>query len=497
MLLTLTITSLFLTLFVYFALKPNSRKSKYPPSPPKLPFIGNLHQLGSIPHRSLGALSKKHGPLMLLHIGNSPALVVSSKESAEEIMKTQDLIFADRPPSLVFDAIGYRGKDVALARYGEHWRQVKKITVQHLLNIKLVESFRVVREDEVASLVEKISRASGPVNLSELVISTTSNIISTIALGRKYYDEKQSEGNGFNEFLEEFFLLLGAFHIGDYIPSLGWIGCLTGLDARLKKHSQQWNNFLDQVIAEHIGTGKDVDNGRKDFVDMLLEVEEGGSVGVPFNKDHIKAVLLDTFAAGTDSTYTAINWTLAELVRNPREMKKVQEEIRRTVRGNSRVTEDDLRQMSYLKCVIKESFRMHPPFPLLLPRNCMQNAEVMGYQVPANSRVVVNAWAIGRDPEAWDNPEEFRPERFINSGVDFRGHDFGLIPFGSGRRACPGISFAVAKMELVLASVLHGFDWEVPGGASPEALDMTEVQGATTRKKIPLILVARPYIYSP
>ncbi|XP_068647381.1 cytochrome P450 71A1-like [Aristolochia californica] len=487
--LLIIVSSLFLSLLLYFALKPKSQKHKLPPSPTKLPIIGNLHQLGSFPHRSLRALSMKYGSVMFLYIGSSPILVVSSEEAAQDIMKTHDLVFSDRPSSIISDELFYRGKDVAFAPYGEYWRQVRKISVLHLLSTKRVESFRAVREKEVARMLEKISQASGPINLSKLIISTTNNTMSRIALG-KYYEGKLSGGIDFHQLLAEFLILLGTIHIGDIFPSLAWIGRLTGLDARLKKNFQQWDDFLEQVIQDHNEKRNNTsEHGPQDLVDILLEVQRDGSIGIPLHKDHIKAVILDNFAAGTDTTYTTIVWALAELIRHPTAMKKAQEEIRRIIHGNSIVSEDDIGKMSYLKCVIKEALRLHPPLPLLVQRKSRQDIEVKGFHIPAKTQVMVNAWAIARDPKSWTDPESFLPERFINSEVDFRGQYMKLIPFGAGRRGCPGIPFAIATVELVLANLLHGFDWELPG----EALDMSEVFGITVHKKSPLVLVPRPH----
>lgn len=196
----------------------------------------------------------------------------------------------------------------------------------------------------------------------------------------------------------------------------------------------------------------------------------------------------DAFAAGTDTTYTVLEWAMTELLRHPNAMQRVQAEARRIAGDKSSITEDDLDQMRYLKAVIKETLRLHPPIPLLIPRESTQDTKVKGYDVAAGTRVIVNSWAITRDPLLWDSPEEFRPERFLNSSIDFKGHDFELIPFGAGRRGCPGIAFSIAVDELVLANLLHKFDWRLPDGV--EELDMTESTGLTIHKKFPLIASA-------
>ncbi|KAL5998225.1 hypothetical protein ACLOJK_009163 [Asimina triloba] len=208
--------------------------------------------------------------------------------------------------------------------------------------------------------------------------------------------------------------------------------------------------------------------------------------------------LQDMFAAGTGSTFAAVEWTMAELMRNPKSMQKLQEEVRGVAGGQSMVTGDNLHQMKYLKSVVKECLRMHPPIPLV-PRQSTEEVKIGGYHIPANTSVLINTWAIGMDPKFWENPEKFQPERFLSSSsscsqVDFGGHDYQLIPFGAGRRGCPAIHFAIATIEMVLANLVYHFDWEMPKGMSREDLDMNEASGRlTVQKKEALVLVAKPH----
>ncbi|GMQ10239.1 hypothetical protein CsSME_00053319 [Camellia sinensis var. sinensis] len=199
------------------------------------------------------------------------------------------------------------------------------------------------------------------------------------------------------------------------------------------------------------------------------------------------------FVAGTDTIFTTMEWTMAELLKRPQIMKKLQNEVRKIAKGKLNITENDLENMYYLKAVIKESLRMHPPAPLLVPRESIQDAKVMDYDIVAGTQVIVNAWAIARDPLSWEDPKEFRPERFLNSSIDFKGHNFEFIPFGAGRRGCPGTLFAMNVDELALASVVHKFNLSLPNGVSGEDLDMTEASGLTIHKKNPLIVVPTPY----
>ena len=200
------------------------------------------------------------------------------------------------------------------------------------------------------------------------------------------------------------------------------------------------------------------------------------------------------FTAGTDTSSAVLEWAMSELMKKPSVMKKAQDELRTALKGKESICETDIQGLSYLKLVIKETLRLHPPVPLLLPRECRKECEIDGYTIPVGTKVMVNAWAIGRDPEQWIDADSFIPERFDGSSVDYIGANFEFIPFGAGRRMCAGISFGIASIELPLAQLLYHFDWTLPDGMKPEDLDMDETFGATTKRKNSLFLNANPHI---
>lgn len=498
-LLPLALLLLTLIIRVYAAAKPQQR---LPPSPPKFPVVGNLFQLGLYPHRKLQSLARKYGSLMLVHFGSKPVVVASSADAACEIMRTHDLVFANRPKSSMGDRLFYGSKDIAASSYGEYWRQVRSICVLQLLSYKRVQSFRYVREEETTLMVEKIRNlsASSPlsaVNLSDLLITLTNDVICRVALGRKYSDKEV--GSKSMQIMKEFGELLGTFDIGDFVPWLGWVRHLNGLDDKVEKVVKQLDELLEGVIKEHKDrkNGKDdtddsIEGRGSDLVDILLEIQREKLTGFTLELDSVKAIILDMFAAGTDTTYTVMEWAMTELLRHPKILEKLQIEVRQVAQGKPEITEDDLDKMDYLKAVIKETLRLHTPIPLLVPRESTQHVKVLGYDIPAGTRVIVNAWAIARDPSLWKQPQEFQPERFLNSAIDFRGFNFELIPFGAGRRGCPGATFAVAVNELALAKLVHKFDFALPDGIKPHDLDMSEATGLTIHRKNPLFAVAIP-----
>ncbi|KAE9588785.1 hypothetical protein Lal_00042279 [Lupinus albus] len=475
-------------------------KTNSPPSPPKLPFIGNLHQLGTFPHRSLQTLSYKYGPIMMMKMGQIPTIVISSADVAREIFKNHDAVFSNRPSVTTSRIFCYGSKDVAFAPYDDEWRQKRKICVLELLSMKRVQSFQPIREALVVEMLDTIRDAcmgSKPstVNLSEMLIAASNNLNSTCIFGQRYDTE---DGSGsFGDLGRKLMSQFTAFCVGDFWPSLSWIDTVSGQISNFKATLSAFDVFFDKVIAEHKAKMKrnDEQSDKKDFMDILLQLQEDDRLEFVLTQDTLKAIMVDMFIGGSDTSSTTMEWVFTELMRNQSVMKKVQEEIRRVVGYKKVVDENDIKQMNYLKCVIKEALRLHPPVPLLVPRETTSNVKLRGYDIPTKTRVIMNAFAIQRDPEVWNKPNEFIPDRFENSEVDFKTQDVEFIAFGNGRRGCPGISFGVNFSMYVIANLLYLFDWKLPETfGHVEDIDMTERYGLTVNKKVPLHL--EPALYS-
>ncbi|XP_040988343.1 cytochrome P450 71A9-like [Juglans microcarpa x Juglans regia] len=493
----LMLVFVFLPPFLYLLLlgqrkKPNheAAKSRLPPGPRKLPLIGNLHQLGGMLYRSLQRLSAEYGPLMFLQLGLIPTLIVSSADMAREIFKTHDRVFSGRPVFYAAKRLSYNLSSVSFAPYGDYWREVRKIVILELLSAKRVQSFQSLRDEEVAHMLDSVSLSSGPVNLSELTLSLANNIVCRAAFGKKYDGGGSDSKSGVYQTLRETQELVGGFYIAEFFPWMGWLNKFNGQEARVEKNFRQLDEFYEKVIEEHRSPKPGND---EDLVDVLLRLQKDSNQEIPLHIDQIKAVLTDMFIAGTDTSSATIVWIMSELIRNPSVMQRVQVEVRETVKGKQQVEESDLQKLIYLKSIVKEGFRLHPPVPLLLPRETTESCTIGGFHIPANTRVFFNAKSIGEDPKYWKNPKEFRPERFLlDSSVDFKGQHFELLPFGAGRRGCPGIQFATQLIELALANLLHRFDWEMADAVRREELDMEEAVGLTMHKKVPLLLMAKP-----
>ncbi|PON43443.1 Cytochrome P450, E-class, group I [Parasponia andersonii] len=494
-------------LFVFMVVKvllkranTSSSASKLPPGPQKLPFVGNMHQLfGSLPHHALRDLAKEHGPFMYLRIGQVPTIVVSSPEYAKEVMRTHDVVFASRPRLLSSQIMLYDCTDLAFAPYGEYWRQVKKICMQELLSTARVQSFRSIREEEMFNLVEWIaSNVGSPINLTEKIQTSTYGITSRAAFGKKSREHEE-----FISIVAEAVELSGGFELADLFPSFGFLALISRARPKLKRLQLRAARIMESIIKEHIedsekSAEKSGESGKEeDLVDVLLKFYNNGDLGFSLTSDNLKAVIWDIFAAGSETSATAVDWAMIEMIRNPRVMKKVQDEVREVFGRKGSVDEAGLTDMKYLKSVVKETLRLHPSAPLLLPRECGEKCEVDGYEIHAKTRIIVNAWAIGRDPNYWTEPESFIPERFLDSSIDFKGNNFEYIPFGAGRRICPGMSFGLINVELPLALLLYHFDWKLPGGMKHKDLDMTELFGVTVRRKDDLHLIPIAFDLSP
>ncbi|KAJ7966840.1 Cytochrome P450 [Quillaja saponaria] len=498
MVLLLFVILLSLAIFVIFFLRIRNETHR-PPGPPGIPFIGNLHQLGNTnPHLHLWKLSKQYGPLMFLRLGSIPTLVVSSANIAKEVLKNHDLQVSSRPSLVGQQKLSYNGLDVAFTPYGEYWREIRKICVLHLFNSKHVQSFRSIREDEVMKMIKRISSSASSnkiINLSSTSISFTSNLICKVAFGKRCEEEEEEESSDqrsrFHELLNEAQAMLGTFFFSDYFPLMGWVDRLSGLLWRLEKNFKEFDIFYQQLIDEHLDPNRP-NPEQHDIIDVLLRIMKNpNSFSISITFAHIKAILMNIFIAGTDTSAATLVWAMTELSKNPRVMNKVQEEIRNIHGEKSFINEDDTQELPYLKAVIKETFRLYMPAPLLVPRETTQSCNIEGYVIQPKTLVYINAWAIGRDPEVWENPEEFYPERFLGSSIDFRGKDFELIPFGAGRRICPGIEMGAVTVDLALANLLHVFDWELSPGTEKEDIDNDVIPGITMHKKNALCLVAK------
>uniref|UniRef100_A0A0E0KLK4 4-hydroxyphenylacetaldehyde oxime monooxygenase n=1 Tax=Oryza punctata TaxID=4537 RepID=A0A0E0KLK4_ORYPU len=480
------------------------RHLRLPPGPARLPVLGNLLQLGALPHRSLRALARRHGPVMMLRLGTVPAVVVSSPEAAQEVLRTHDAGCCSRPASPGPMRLSYGYKDVAFAPYDGYGRAARRLFVAELFSAPHVQAAWHARQDQVEKLIGKLTKSeSKPVELNDHIFSLTDGIIGAVAFGSIYGTERFAGRKRFHHLLDDVMDMLASFSAEDFFPNTAagrLVDHLTGLVARRERVFQQLDAFFEMVIEQHLDSSTTDSGGGGNLVDALIGLwKQGKQYGdLRFTREHVKAIIFDAFIGGIGTSSVTILWAMAELIRAPRVMRKVQGEIRAAVGGRDggMVQPDDLPRLAYLKMVVKETLRLHPPATLLMPRETMRHVMIGGYDVPARTRVLVNAWAIGRDAARWEEPEVFDPDRFETKRVDFNGGHFELLPFGSGRRICPGIAMGAANVEFTLANLLHCFEWALPEGMSPEELSMEESGGLVLHRKAPLVLVPTRYNYT-
>ncbi|GAB4859092.1 hypothetical protein Ancab_040390 [Ancistrocladus abbreviatus] len=488
---TLFLALLFLVLSFKFVFQNRRPKLNLPPSPPKLPIIGHLHLVGKMSHISFKHLTDKLGPIIHLQFGGIPIVIVSSADMAKEVMKTHDQVTASRPELYSPKHLLYNCSDIGFSPYGAHFKYARRITVAELLSPSKVQSYEGIRKEQVSHLVQRIEASChSPVNLSKLLRLYIYDGLFRVITGKHFSEEAFDEFTGM---LIAFAQGLGSFSFRDFFPSLEFLDVLVGHKSKLEKTSQRFDNFLNDIIKQHQDSMKENSKG-KDFVEVLLNIQKNGGGDMALTMTDVKAILISMFAAGLDTTIFILDWAMTELFLSPSLMNRAQAEVRSIVGEKKIVSESDLLQMQYMKAIIKETLRLHPPAPLALPREVAEDVIIGGYDIPAKTRIFVDVWAIGRDSKVWKDSDIFNPDRFIgNDNIDVKGQNYELLPFGAGRRICPGLTFAIVTMELGLAQLLHSFDWELPPGVQPKDLDISEICNVLVARATDLVVMAKPH----
>ncbi|CAL5052931.1 unnamed protein product [Urochloa decumbens] len=456
--------------FLWYSGRRRSASSRFPPGPPGLPIIGNLFAMEHFTHRGLAKLAKLHGGFFHLRIGFANIFVVSSPETVREILHQQDSRFSHRPVTAAM-------KDLS-------WRTVRT---------------------EVDDLIKSLEEKKGTVaNVGELIFKLATNMTLRAAFGSR----SQEDETEFVAIIRELSGIFLAFNVADFVPFVGWLD-INGINKRMKKARRALDVFIDRIIDEHVAKWRNGDVLAADMVDDMIAYladtpgrdtrEDGVELkDLRLTRDNIKGLIMDIMFGGTETAASTLEWAMLELLRSPGELKQAQDELAGVVGLHRKVDERDLEQLLYLRCVCKEVLRLHPPLPLLL-REPLQDCTVSGHVVPRKSRVWINVWAMGRDEKHWPDAEAFRPSRFAgeSADVDFRGGDFRYLPFGSGRRSCPGMQLGMYALELGLANLLHCFDWSLPDGMKPSELDTDDVFGLTAPKAVRLTAVPWPRLSCP
>ncbi|OVA04097.1 Cytochrome P450 [Macleaya cordata] len=517
---SLNIFLLFLPLFVLsinLLLRRKKKNQLLPPGPPSLPIIGHLHLVKKPLYRSLATISKKYGPILSLRFGSRPILVVSSPSLAEECFTKNDVVFANRPRLLIGKHLGYNYTNLVWAPYGHNWRNLRRITTLEIFSSNRLQMFSNIRADEVQLMIRRLMGSQSKdgheyrkMDIKSTLFDLTLNIMMRMIAGKRYYGEEVKEveeARRFREMVKETLVLGGATNVGDYLPFLKWVG-LNGMEKRVVKLKEKRDVFLQELIEERRRlliknkSSTDQDSGNQEeeeeeemkkrekmtMIDVLLLLQQNEPDY--YTDQMIRGTLGVLLTAGTDTSAGTMEWAMSLLLNNPEVLKKAQAEIDVQVGQDRLVQESDLAYLPYLHAIIIETLRIYPAGPLLVPHESSEECVVGGYNIPRGTILLVNLWAIQNDPKLWDEPNKFRPERFetVEGGGSREG--FKLMPFGSGRRGCPGEGMAMRVMGLALGSLIQCLDWERVN--MEEMVDMTEGTGLTLPRAQPLEAKCKP-----
>ncbi|KAI9122234.1 hypothetical protein K1719_006923 [Acacia pycnantha] len=455
-------------------------KLRLPPSPWALPIIGHLHLLQKPLHRCLQNLSDRYGPLIHIYLGSLPVVVVSSAELAKEILKTHELSFCNRSANAAIRYLTYDAADLGFSPYGTYWKFMKKLCMSELLNGRMLDQLSAIRQEEISQFLQKLKRkgeAGEAVNVGAEALQLTNSIIMRMSTGKSLF-QTQEEAREVIRRVKDGSELCSIFNLSDYF----WF-CknldLQGIGKRLKEVRDKFDFTLENIIKEHEEARNKSAAQDKDILDVLLSISEDESSEVKITKNNIKGFLMDILTGGTDTSAVTIEWAMAELIKQPEAMEKARKEIDSVIGRNRVVMESDMADLPYIEAVVKETLRLHSPSPLMI-RESVEKCSVGGYDIPENTQVFINVWAIGRNAKYWENPLEFRPERFLSRdgngkemNLEVRGQHYQLLPFGSGRRGCPGASLALHVVQTTLAAMIQCFEWKDADGGNG-CLDMTE-----------------------
>ncbi|KAI6694438.1 hypothetical protein NL676_022148 [Syzygium grande] len=497
--------------------------------PPELPgawpVIGHLHLLrDQIPlARTLAAMADAQGPVFRIRLGVHPTTVISSREAVRECFTTHDRDLASRPKSKAGIHLGYGYAAFGFVEYGDFWREMRKITMLELLSTRRLDNLKHVQASEIDTFIKDLhtlcrtntdnvqNGSSKVVVISQLLELLTLNIIIRMIASKRYFGlssastgsstDGNDEASHLRKVIKDFMYISGFPAVSDLLPFTGWTDCV-GTVKTMKRVARELDEIVGKWVEEHkLKRGDDRIVGamdvKEDFIDVMLSVigEDGLASFGHSPETLIKATVVNIIVAGSDTTSLNLTWVLSLLLNNKHALKRAQEEIDRKVGEDKWVQDSDIERLPYLQAIVKETLRLYPPGPLSVPHEAIKDCTVSGYLIPKGTRIFVNLWKLHRDPQVWSDPERFLPERFLtnHSGVDALGQHFEFIPFGSGRRSCPGAAFALRATHLTLARLLQGFDLAAP---SDEPVDMTEGLGVNLPKATPLEVVLTPRLPS-
>ncbi|PIA26879.1 hypothetical protein AQUCO_08600030v1, partial [Aquilegia coerulea] len=483
--------------------KTQKRLTGLPPSPKEIPFIGHLHLLNNTPHQTFHNLCSHYGPLIHLRLGSVLCIIASTPELAKELLITNGITFASRPVNIAISLLTYNSAGFGFAPYGPYWKFMKKIVTSNLLGDQTLTKLKDIRFEETSQLIHFLldkARNETTVNLSQEVTKVSNNIISRMMWNIKCSGE-DDQAKEIRTLIRDSTEILAQFNLSDFIGFLWYID-LQGIRKRAKNIHLRYDVLLENIMKKREEVRNENKEKINDFLNILLDTMEDDESKIRLTRENIKAFMFDFLTAGTDTSGIVVEWAMSELINHPTILEKAIEEIDSVVGKNRLVKESDIQNLPYLLAIFKETLRLHPPIPIF-ERESTENCNIAGYDIPAKTILFINNWSICRDPKNWKNPLQFQPERFMSgceSGnddlnlVDVRGQHFNFLPFGTGRRGCPGMQLAVRLVPTIMGLLIQCFDWKLAcrdsdSRVTPKLVDMTERPGLTVPKAHPLMVV--------
>ncbi|KAK2457539.1 geraniol 8-hydroxylase [Trifolium repens] len=425
---------------------------------------------------------------MSLKLGRITTIVISSAEMAKEVLLTHDQFLSNRTIPQSVSVLNHEHFSLAFIPVSPLWRELRKICNGQLFAHKTLDESQDVRRNKVHQLlhdVHKSSQIGEAIDIGNEVFKTTINLLSNTIFSEDLIQSTGTAGE-FKDLVTNITKLVGSPNIADFFPLLKVIDP-QGVKRQQTKNVAKVLDVFDRLIRKRLKLRESEDsNTHNDMLDALLNISKENEM---MDKNMIEHLAHDLFVAGTDTTTSTLEWAMTELVLNSEIMSKAKKELEEVVGKGKPIEESDIASLPYLQAIIKETFRLHPPVPLLLPRKAAKDVELCGFTIPKDAQVFINVWTIGRDPTLWDNPTLFSPERFLGSDIDVKGRNFELAPFGAGRRICPGMMLALRMLLLMLGSLINSFDWKLEDDMKLENMDMEEKFGITLQKAQPLRVV--------
>ncbi|KAJ6822082.1 isoflavone 3'-hydroxylase-like [Iris pallida] len=492
-----------LGIFILLNICRRSPKKNLPPAVPfALPIIGHLHLVsaGAFP-QTLRRFCAKYGPVLSLRLGVRRVLVVSSLSAAEECFTKNDVVFANRPAN-VFAAkhLSYDYTTLATAPYGQLWRDLRRFSTTELFSTARTSALSYIREVEMEAMVSDLLNSSAPVdgdgyrrvNLMMLMREVVSNMFTQMVVGKRYFGDnktvKAEEGKKFDELMAEAIELSGSLSLEDLLPAMKWLG-INKFKKRMEWVDKEFDivlqELLDECRKQHLDkSNQDKEEKKKTLLDVMILLQQKDP---EFYTDTIiKGTMLIFIIGGTDPPANNMEWQLSLLLNHPQVLMKVRAEIDAHVGHDRLITDSDVPKLQYLTNVIKESLRLYPVGPLLVPHESSADCTVAGYDVPRGTMLFVHAHAIQMNPSLWEDPDSFKPERWLE--IDQEAKSLKFLPFGYGRRICPAEFMSMRLMVLVLGSLVQCFEFK----RTSEVVDMTEAEGLNLKRAVPLEVDYKP-----